>query len=43
MSRSMKANLVQHENILEGKKEFVLVGVGSSPELRGQRKYVFKD
>ncbi len=31
------------ENILEGKKEFVLVGVGSSPELRGQRKYVFKD
>jgi hydroxymethylglutaryl-CoA synthase len=31
------------ENILEGKKEFILVGVGSSPELRGQRKYVFKE
>jgi hydroxymethylglutaryl-CoA synthase len=31
------------ENILDSKKEFVLVEVANNPELRGQRKYVFKD
>jgi hydroxymethylglutaryl-CoA synthase len=38
-----ESKLIPTQNILDGKKEFVLVGVGSSPELRGQRKYVFND
>jgi hydroxymethylglutaryl-CoA synthase len=32
-----------NENILESKKEFVLVDVENSPEIRGQRKYVYKE
>ncbi|MGI0069063.1 MAG: hydroxymethylglutaryl-CoA synthase family protein, partial [Nitrosopumilaceae archaeon] len=31
------------ENILDSKKEFVLVEVQNTPEMRGQRKYVFKE
>ena len=31
------------ENILDSKKEFVLVEVENAPEMRGQRKYVFKE
>ncbi|HEV2193513.1 MAG TPA: hydroxymethylglutaryl-CoA synthase [Nitrosopumilaceae archaeon] len=32
-----------NENLLDSKKEFVLVDVESSPEIRGQRKYVYKE
>ena len=32
-----------NQNILDSKKEFVLVGVGSNKEMRGQRTYVFKE
>jgi hydroxymethylglutaryl-CoA synthase len=32
-----------NENLIDSKKEFVLVGVANTPELRGQRTYVFKD
>lgn len=31
------------ENLIDSKKEFVLVGVANTPEMRGQRTYVFKD
>ncbi|HJU14264.1 MAG TPA: hydroxymethylglutaryl-CoA synthase [Candidatus Nitrosotalea sp.] len=31
------------ENLVDSKKEFVLVGVEKAPEARGQRKYVFKE
>jgi len=31
------------ENLLDSKKEFVLVDIESSPEIRGQRKYVYKE
>jgi hydroxymethylglutaryl-CoA synthase len=31
------------ENILDSKKEFVLVEVQNTPEMRGQRKYIFKE
>jgi hydroxymethylglutaryl-CoA synthase len=31
------------QSILDGKKEFVLVEVKSSPETRGERKYVFNE
>jgi hydroxymethylglutaryl-CoA synthase len=32
-----------NENLLDSKKEFVLVEVESSPEIKGQRKYVYKE
>lgn len=32
-----------NENLLDSKKEFVLVDVENSPEIRGQRKYVYKE
>ena len=32
-----------NENLLDSKKEFVLVDVESSPEIKGQRKYVYKE
>jgi len=32
-----------NEHILDSKKEFVLVEVENAPEMRGQRKYVFKE
>ncbi len=35
--------LTPTENLLDSKKEFVLVGVENNPEMRGQRKYVFKE
>lgn len=31
------------ENLIDSKKEFVLVGVANTPEMRGQRTYVFKE
>lgn len=31
------------ENLLDSKKEFVLVGIENNPQMRGQRKYVFKE
>ena len=31
------------ENLLDSKKEFVLVDIESSPEIKGQRKYVYKE
>ena len=32
-----------NENLLDSKKEFVLVDVENSPEIKGQRKYVYKE
>ncbi len=32
-----------NENLIDSKKEFVLVGVEKTPEMHGQRKYVFKE
>jgi len=32
-----------NQNILDGKKEFVLVDVATNPEFRGQRRYVFNE
>ena len=32
-----------NENLLDSKKEFVLVDVESSPEIKGQRKYIYKE
>jgi hydroxymethylglutaryl-CoA synthase len=32
-----------NENLLDSKKEFVLVDVESRPEIKGQRKYVYKE
>ena len=32
-----------NENLLDSKKEFVLVDIESSPEIKGQRKYVYKE
>ncbi|MBI3623429.1 hydroxymethylglutaryl-CoA synthase family protein [Candidatus Pacearchaeota archaeon] len=32
-----------NENLLDSKKEFVLVDVENSPEISGQRKYVYKE
>ena len=32
-----------NENLLDSTKEFVLVDVESSPEIKGQRKYVYKE
>jgi hydroxymethylglutaryl-CoA synthase len=32
-----------HENLLDSKKEFVLVDVEKSPEIRGQRRYIYKE
>jgi hydroxymethylglutaryl-CoA synthase len=32
-----------NENLLDSKKEFVLVDIENSPEIRGQRKYVYKE
>ncbi|MGI0047631.1 MAG: hydroxymethylglutaryl-CoA synthase family protein [Nitrosotalea sp.] len=31
------------ENLLDSKKEFVLIGIENTPETRGQRAYVFKE
>ena len=31
------------ENLLDSKKEFVLVDIENNPQMRGQRKYVFKE
>ena len=32
-----------NENLLDSKKEFVLVDVENSPDIKGQRKYVYKE
>jgi hydroxymethylglutaryl-CoA synthase len=32
-----------NENLLDSKKEFVLVDIENSPEIKGQRKYVYKE
>ena len=32
-----------NESIMHNKKEFVLVDVQTSPELRGQRRYIFNE
>ena len=32
-----------NENLLDSKKEFVLVEVEKSPEIRGQRRYIYKE
>ena len=35
--------LSPHESVLQGKKEFVLTSVKTSPESRGERRYVFAE
>ena len=32
-----------NENLLDSKKEFILVKVEKSPEIRGQRRYIYKE
>lgn len=32
-----------NDNLIDSKKEFVLVGIANTPEMRGQRTYVFKE
>jgi len=32
-----------NENLLDSKKEFVLVDIENSPEIKGQRKYIYKE
>lgn len=32
-----------NENLLDNKKEFVLVGVENNPEIKGQRTYIYKE